>query len=117
MKLGYQPPRSLEEWGACLEYKYAFDDIGLPFDVLKEWKRYGVASTFYDDLAREGSGSVRKLMRKVSGWRLKNQNYAFPRTEALPRLREDDRPEDAGRRHQARHDLRCHAQRSHDVNT
>ncbi len=27
VKLGYQPPRTLEEWGACLEYKYEIDDI------------------------------------------------------------------------------------------
>ncbi len=83
VKLGYQPPRTLEEWGSCLEYKYAFDDIGLPFEVLKEWKRYGVAATFYDNLAREGSGSVRKIMHRLSGWRLRNQNYTFPIEQKL----------------------------------
>jgi radical SAM superfamily enzyme YgiQ (UPF0313 family) len=83
VKLGYKPPQTLDEWGACLEYKYAFDDIGLPFEVLQEWKRYGVAATFYDNLAREGSGGMRKIMRKVSGWRLRNQNYTFPIEQKL----------------------------------
>ena len=83
VKLGYQAPRTLEEWGAVLEYKYAFDDIGLPMDVVRAWKRYGVASTFYDELAKEGVGAVRSLMRSVSGWRLRNQNYAFPIEQKL----------------------------------
>jgi len=83
VKNGYQPPRTLEEWGACLEYKYSFDDIGLPLDVLREWKRYGVAATFYDQLAREGSGSMRRAMKSISGWRLKNQNYRFPVEQKL----------------------------------
>ena len=83
VKLGYQAPKSLEEWGQSLEYKYAFDDIGLPYEVLREWKRYGAASTFYDNLAHEGAGAVRKIMRRISGWRLKNQNYAFPIEQKL----------------------------------
>ena len=83
VKLGYQPPRTLDEWGQCLEYKYAYDDIGLPFEVLQTWKRYGVASTFYDDLAHEGAGAVRRLMHRISGWRLKHRNYAFPIEQKL----------------------------------
>ena len=83
VKLGYKPPRSLEEWGSSLEYKYAFDDIGLPYEVLKTWKRYGAASAFYDKLTTEGSGPVRTLMQRISGWRLKNQNYTFPLEQKL----------------------------------
>jgi radical SAM superfamily enzyme YgiQ (UPF0313 family) len=83
VKLGYQPPRTLEEWGNCLEYRYEFDDIQLPFEVVREWKRYGVASTFYDGLAQEGGGAMRKLMKRVSGWRLRKQNYAFPIEQKL----------------------------------
>ena len=83
VKLGYQAPKTLEEWGSSLEYKYEFDDIGLPLDVIKTWKRYGVASTFWDGLAQEGSESVRKLMRSIAGWRLKHQNYAFPIEQKL----------------------------------
>ncbi len=78
VKNGYQPPRTLEEWGACLEYKYEIDDLHLPDDVVRTWKRYGVASTFYDGLAMEGARTLRELMRKISGWRLKSGNYAFP---------------------------------------
>jgi radical SAM superfamily enzyme YgiQ (UPF0313 family) len=83
VKLGYQPPRTLEEWGQCLEYKYEFDDIGLPLDVLQRWKRYGVCSTFYDSLASEGSDFVRRMMRSISGWRLRSNNYAFPLEQKL----------------------------------
>ena len=78
LKLGYQPPRTLEEWGACLEYKLEVDDIRLPHDVFQLWRRYGVTSTFYDELVHEGAGPVRRLMRSISGWRLKRRNYAFP---------------------------------------
>lgn len=78
VKNGYRPPRTLDEWGAMLEYKLDIDDIRLPPDVLREWRRYGVASTFWDELVQEGSGSVRKMIRSMAGWRLKNKNYAFP---------------------------------------
>jgi|688.fasta_scaffold03405_23 radical SAM superfamily enzyme YgiQ (UPF0313 family) len=80
---GYQPPRTLEEWGSSLEYKYAYDDIGLPLEIIREWKRYGAASAFYDGLATEGAGPVRSIMRRISGWRLKNANYTFPIEQKL----------------------------------
>ncbi|TDJ68501.1 MAG: radical SAM protein [Planctomycetota bacterium] len=78
VKNGYQPPRTLEEWGACLEYKYEIDDLRLPDDVVRTWRRYGVASTFYDGLAMEGAETFRKIMKTISGWRLKSSNYTFP---------------------------------------
>jgi anaerobic magnesium-protoporphyrin IX monomethyl ester cyclase len=78
VKRGYQPPRTFEEWGSCLEYKLAYDDIGLPPDVLDMWKRYVSAASFYDGHVREGSGPLRKLMRNIAGWRLKNGNYTLP---------------------------------------
>ena len=78
VKLGYQPPTKLADWGSCLEYKYEYDDIGLPLDVITRWKRYGVTSTFYDSLADEGLGPIRDLMQRISGWRLRSQNFAFP---------------------------------------
>ena len=43
VRLGYKAPRTLEEWGGCLEYREEFDDIQIPEDVLRAWKRYGVA--------------------------------------------------------------------------
>ncbi len=78
VKRGYRAPQTLDEWGAMLEYKLDIDDIRLPPDVLREWRRYGVASTFWDELVHEGSGSVRKVIRSLAGWRLKNKNYNFP---------------------------------------
>jgi radical SAM superfamily enzyme YgiQ (UPF0313 family) len=76
--LGYQPPKTLEEWGACLEYKLSIDDIRLPMDVFRLWKRYGVTSTFFDGLVEGGSGAMLDVMKRISGWRLRNQNYTFP---------------------------------------
>jgi radical SAM superfamily enzyme YgiQ (UPF0313 family) len=83
LKLGYRPPQTLEQWGACLEYKLSVDDIRLPMDVFRLWKRYGVTSTFYDGLVHEGSGAVRGMMKEIAGWRLKNANYAFPFEQKL----------------------------------
>ncbi len=83
LTLGYHPPQTLEQWGACLEYKLTVDDIRLPMDVFRLWKRYGVTSTFYDGLAIEGSGAVRSMMKEIAGWRLKNANYSFPFEQKL----------------------------------
>ncbi len=83
VKLGYQPPRTLEQWGAVLEYKLEVDDIRLPMDVYQIWRRYGITSTFYDGLVHEGSGAMRGLMRTIAGWRLKNMNYRFPLEQKL----------------------------------
>ncbi len=83
VKLGYQPPRTLDQWGSVLEYKLEVDDIRLPMDVFQTWKRYGTTSTFYDGLVSEGSGAMRSLMRSISGWRLKNVNYSFPVEQKL----------------------------------
>ena len=83
VELGYDPPTSFEDWGSCLEYKYESDDVGLPYDVLVTWKRYGAASSFYDGLVKEGSGLVRNALRKVSGWRLRSGNYTFPIEQKL----------------------------------
>ena len=78
VELGYKAPQTLAQWGQVLEYKLEIGDLQLPDDVLETWKRYGVASTFYGELAKEGSSLVRGLMKKVSGWRLRNNRYSFP---------------------------------------
>lgn len=78
VKLGYQPPTKLDDWGRCLEYKYEYDDIGLPLEVITRWKRYGVTSTFYDSLATEGFAPMRDMMQRISSWRLRSQNFTFP---------------------------------------
>jgi len=83
LKLGYDPPHSLEDWGAALDYKYELGGTGMPEDVLRRWRRYGVTSTFYDGLAKEGSGVIRDVMRKISGWRLRNNNFNFPLEQKL----------------------------------
>jgi len=83
VKLGYQAPKTLEEWGSCLEYKLEVDDIRLPQDVYETWRRYNITATFYDNLVHEGSGVVRDLMHKLSGWRLRRHNYAFPIEQKL----------------------------------
>lgn len=80
---GHQAPTTLAEWGDVLEYKYEIGGSGLPEDVLRRWRRYGVTSTFYDGLAKEGSGMVRDLMRKISGWRLRTNNFDFPIEQKL----------------------------------
>jgi radical SAM superfamily enzyme YgiQ (UPF0313 family) len=78
VRMGYQPPRTLEDWGGCLEYKLEIDDLQLPENVVRRWKRYGVASTFYDGLAMEGGEAIRNVMKRISGWRLKHGKYGFP---------------------------------------
>ena len=78
VKLGYQAPSNFEEWGSCLEYKYEYDDIGLPYDVINTWKRYGATASFYDGHVHEGSGLMRKALRSISGWRLRTGNYRLP---------------------------------------
>lgn len=83
VKIGYKPPVTLEEWGSCLEYKYEINDTALPEDVIRTWKRYGVTATFYDGLAKEGSGLVRNFMHKISGWRLKHNQYTLPVEQKL----------------------------------
>ncbi|HKX46777.1 MAG TPA: radical SAM protein [Planctomycetota bacterium] len=80
---GYRPPKSFQEWGGCLEYKYEFDDIGLPLDVLQAWKRYGATASFYDGNVHEGAGLVRKALRGISGWRLRKGIYEFPVEQKL----------------------------------
>jgi radical SAM superfamily enzyme YgiQ (UPF0313 family) len=80
---GYQPPRNFEEWGGCLEYKYEVDDISLPEDIVWRWRRYGSTATFYDGLVKEGSGPAKRLIQRISGWRLKNGIYTFPIEQKL----------------------------------
>jgi anaerobic magnesium-protoporphyrin IX monomethyl ester cyclase len=83
VELGYIPPASLAEWGDVLEYKYEIGGTGLPEEVVRRWRRYGVTSTFWDGLAKEGSGVIREFMRKVSGWRLRTNNFDFPVEQKL----------------------------------
>ncbi|MFT7668879.1 MAG: anaerobic magnesium-protoporphyrin IX monomethyl ester cyclase [Planctomycetota bacterium] len=83
VKLGYEKPKTLVDWGDVLEYKYEIGGSGLPEDVVRRWRRYGVTSTFYDGLAKEGSGFVRDFMRKISGWRLRTNNFDFPLEQKL----------------------------------
>ena len=83
VKLGYQAPKTLEDWGSCLEYKLEVDDIRLPQDVYETWRRYNITASFYDSLVHEGSGVVRDFMHRISGWRLRRHNYTFPIEQKL----------------------------------
>ncbi len=79
VKLGMPVPKTLEDWGGCLEYKVDVQELGnsIPDDILDVWRRYTATSSFYDGHVNEGSGAVRSAMRKISGWRLKNCNFNF----------------------------------------
>ena len=76
--LGYRAPATLDEWGSVLEYKYDVESLILPQDITRLWRRYGVTATFFDGLAREGGGPLRRLMKTISAWRLKKSCYTFP---------------------------------------
>jgi radical SAM superfamily enzyme YgiQ (UPF0313 family) len=83
VKLGYQGPKTFEDWGHCLEYKYEVDDIRLPAEILKRWRRYGSTATFYDGLAGQGRPWMRDIMKRISGWRLARGEYRFPIEQKL----------------------------------
>ena len=79
VRLGMPVPETLDDWGGCLEYKVDVQELGnsIPDDVLDVWRRYTATSSFYDGHVNEGNGAVRSVMRKISGWRLKNCNFSF----------------------------------------
>ena len=83
VKLGYDAPKSFEDWGGCLEYKYETDDISLPEEIELRWRRYGSTATFYDGLARQGSGWMLKALKRVASWRLERGEYRFPIEQKL----------------------------------
>jgi radical SAM superfamily enzyme YgiQ (UPF0313 family) len=83
LALGYDPPKTLAGWGACLEYKSEVDDIHLPNDVVETWRRYCATASFYDGLVHEGAAPIRKAMQAISGWRLRNGNYRLPLEQKL----------------------------------
>ncbi len=83
VELGYKAPTTSEEWGDCLEYKLAIDDVAIPPDVLEKWQRYVATASHWDGLVREGSGAFRKAIRTIAGWRLKNDDYRLPVEQKL----------------------------------
>ncbi len=78
LKLGYEPPTALEEWGSHLEYKLEYDDVHLPPLVERMWKRYHATASLYDGHIHEGSRGFRSLLGRIAAWRLGHNNYAFP---------------------------------------
>ncbi len=80
---GWEPPRTLEEWGAWCEYKLDTPNTSLPREVMRKWRRYNAASTFYDGLALEGPSALRGLMRSISGLRLRANWFGFPLEQKL----------------------------------
>jgi radical SAM superfamily enzyme YgiQ (UPF0313 family) len=77
VKMGMPTPKTLDDWGGCLEYKLEVNELGnaIPRDILDTWRRYTSTASFYDGNVNEGSGAVRAALRKISGWRLKNCNF------------------------------------------
>lgn len=78
VEFGWELPRSLEEWGSWVEYKLDSPNTSVPEAVRRRWRRYCVASTFYDGLAHEGPRALREVMRRISGWRLRTGRFGFP---------------------------------------
>lgn len=75
LDLGYIPPKTVLEWGSQLEYHVMETWKGhIPEDVQRVWRLYYQYSSFVHGLVRPKRG----LMEKVSEWRLRTGNYAFP---------------------------------------
>jgi len=83
LTLGYEPPKTLEGFGSCLEYKQEVNDLALPADVVETWRRYSATASFYDGLVQEGAAPVRKAIKRISGWRLRNGYYKLPVEQKL----------------------------------
>ncbi len=78
IELGYKAPQTFKEWGSIREYRLDIGNLKLPEDVHRTWRRYGTTAMFYGQHVREGSRLVQSLMKGISGWRLKSNNYTFP---------------------------------------
>lgn len=75
LKLGYEPPTSLIEWGRMLEYHVMDTWKGnIPPEVTKRWRLYYQYASFVHGLVRDKRGWIEKL----SEWRLRTGNYRFP---------------------------------------
>jgi len=83
VELGWVLPRTLEEWGSWVEYKLGSPNTSVPEAVRRRWRRYCVASTFYDGLAHEGPRALREWLRRISGWRLRTGRFGFPLEQRL----------------------------------
>ena len=74
IKLGFQPPQRLEDWGSLGEYHLHETWPGrIPPDVAKVRKLYCHYQTLARGLVRRRDGVWEKLAR----WRLKSGNYAL----------------------------------------
>ena len=70
VKLGMPTPKTLDDWGGCLEYKVDVQELGnsIPNDVLDVWRRYTATSSFYDGTStRARARCARPCARSPAG--------------------------------------------------
>ena len=83
IKLGYEPPTDFHDWGNCFEYKYNAHNTPLPATVRETWRHYNNTAAIYDVHITEGPLWMRKLLSKIAGWRLNNNEYRIPIEQKL----------------------------------
>jgi len=72
---GYQPPTTLDEWGAQLEYHVMETwDGNIPESVNRVWRLYYQYASFMHGLVRPKRG----LMERMAQWRIRSGNYRAP---------------------------------------
>ncbi len=75
LELGYQPPKTLVEWGSQLEYHVMETWKGhIPPKVQKTWRLYYQYASFLHGLVRPERG----LIEKISEWRMRTGNFTAP---------------------------------------
>ena len=72
---GYEPPKTLEEWGHQLEYHVmeTWSD-NIPPSVHRVWRLYYQYASFVHRLVRPKRG----LIERIAEWRVKTGNYRLP---------------------------------------
>ncbi|MEZ5980122.1 MAG: radical SAM protein [Planctomycetota bacterium] len=75
IELGYQPPKTLLEWGSALEYHVMDTWKGnIPEHVKRRWRLYYQYASFFHGLVRPKRG----LIERISEWRIRSGNYSLP---------------------------------------
>ncbi|MBM3977651.1 MAG: B12-binding domain-containing radical SAM protein [Planctomycetes bacterium] len=75
LELGYQPPKTLVEWGTQLEYHVMSTWKGhIPPEVERTWRLDYQYASFLHGLVRPKRG----LIEKISEWRMRSGNFTAP---------------------------------------
>jgi len=82
-ELGWNLPRSFEDWSRFFEWKWHTEGTPLPEDVRRDWRRYIQTAAHYDRNVSEGPRWLRAAVAKLAGWRLRSGTYAFPAEQKL----------------------------------